>query len=127
MQRKEATTLPGGERRRFDERSARDNREARPDAHPETVLSTTEARQASPRRMNLRVLIGSLVLMGVLGFALTIAFWGSAPEAPVPTATAPAPEPGSAPVTAPVQAPAQIPAQSPAAAPATPTPTQPAN
>ncbi|HMN36940.1 MAG TPA: hypothetical protein PKD49_04400 [Hyphomicrobium sp.] len=44
---------------------------------PQTVLTPTEARQGSRRRMNLRVLVVSLVLLGVIGLALTTAF---APE-----------------------------------------------
>jgi hypothetical protein len=41
---------------------------------PKTVLTPTEARQGSRRVMNLRVLVVSLVLLGVLGLALTAAF-----------------------------------------------------
>jgi hypothetical protein len=41
---------------------------------PKTVLTPTEARQGSRRFMNLRVLVVSLVLLGVLGLALTAAF-----------------------------------------------------
>jgi hypothetical protein len=40
------------------------------DRHPAEVLTTTEARQASPRRMNLYVLIGSLVLALVAAVVL---------------------------------------------------------
>lgn len=50
-------------------------------AHREgEVFSTTEARQASPKTMNMRVLVASMLILAVLGFALTAAFWGSAPE-----------------------------------------------
>lgn len=44
------------------------------------VLTPTEARQASPRRMNLRVLVTSLVIIGAAGLALTAAYWGTAVE-----------------------------------------------
>lgn len=40
----------------------------------DTVLTPTEARQGSRRFMNLRVLVVSLVLIGVLGLALMTAF-----------------------------------------------------
>ena len=39
------------------------------------VLTLTEARQASPRRMNLRVLAISLVALAMLGLGLTSVFW----------------------------------------------------
>jgi len=45
------------------------------------VLGPTEARQASPQRMNLRVLIGSLLLATVVGGALVAAFWYATPPA----------------------------------------------
>ncbi len=45
------------------------------------VLGPTEARQASPQRMNLRVLIGSLLLATVVGGALLAAFWYATPPA----------------------------------------------
>ncbi|MGE0054201.1 MAG: hypothetical protein AB7S74_08335 [Hyphomicrobium sp.] len=51
-------------------RGVRDNH--RPDS--DTVLTPTEARQGSRRFMNLRVLVVSLVLIGVLGLALMTAF-----------------------------------------------------
>jgi hypothetical protein len=44
------------------------------------VLTPTQARQGSPRRMNLRVLVTSLVIIGALGLALTAAYWGAAVE-----------------------------------------------
>ena len=44
------------------------------------VLTPTEARQGSPRRTNLRVLVTSLVIIGALGLALTAAYWGTAVE-----------------------------------------------
>ncbi len=37
-------------------------------------ITTTEARQASPRRMNLRVLVGSMILAIVAGGMLYAAF-----------------------------------------------------
>ena len=45
-----------------------------------TVLTPTEARQASPRRMNLRVLVVSLAVLAAVGLALTAAYWGTAVE-----------------------------------------------
>ena len=63
---------------------------------PQEVLTTTEARQASPRRLNLRVLILSLVLAIAAGAALYALFYGgdtpaSTPD-PAPTEqTAPGP------------------------------------
>ncbi len=44
------------------------------------VLSTTQARQGSPRRTNLRVLIVSMVVLAAVGLALTVAYWGTAVE-----------------------------------------------
>jgi hypothetical protein len=41
------------------------------------VLTTTEARQASPRKLNFRVLIGSLLLAAVAAMILYAAFYGS--------------------------------------------------
>lgn len=63
---------------------------------PQEVLTTTEARQASPRRLNFRVLVMSLVLAIVAGVALYTVFYAgntqvSTPE-PAPTQpTAPGP------------------------------------
>lgn len=90
---------------------------------PKTVLTPTEARQGSRRFMNLRVLVVSLVLLGVLGLALTAAF---VPEeeaqvektatetvAPAPSASKTAPEATSPPPDAtPAAPPAQPPASS---------------
>jgi hypothetical protein len=59
---------------------------------PKTVLTPTEARQASPRRMNFRVLVVSLALLFVIGVALTAAFWGSAPQNDNPTPEASPPD-----------------------------------
>jgi hypothetical protein len=42
-------------------------------------LTPTEARQGSPRRMNLRVLIGSLTLMLIAGLLFYV-MWPAAPE-----------------------------------------------
>ncbi|MEQ1719051.1 MAG: hypothetical protein ABL907_24205 [Hyphomicrobium sp.] len=82
---------------------------------PQTVLTTTESRQASPRRMNLRVLVMSLAILAVLGVALTAAFWGSAPqgEAVTPQVTS-SPSTTTAPATAPTTAPSPDPAPAPA-------------
>jgi len=59
------------------------------------VLTTTEARQASPRRLNFRVLIASLLLAVVAAGALYGVFYGGGTEmstpGPAPTQTAPAP------------------------------------
>jgi hypothetical protein len=70
------------------------------------VLSTTEARQGSPKRTNLRVLIVSMVVLAAVGLALTVAYWGTAVEdhailpgnAPQGSVSSPAPEaPGTVP------------------------------
>ena len=45
-----------------------------------TVLSPTDARQASPRRMNLRVLITSLFVLAIIGTALMLAYQNTAVE-----------------------------------------------
>lgn len=87
---------------------------------PKTVLTPTEARQGSRRLMNLRVLVVSLVLLGLLGLALTTAF---VPEeeaqvektatetvAPPPPASQTAPEATPAPAAPPAQTPASPPA-----------------
>lgn len=93
---------------------------------PKTVLTPTEARQGSRRFMNLRVLVVSLVLLGILGLALTTAF---VPEeearmektatetvAPPPAGTQTAPEAASpAAETSPAAPPTQAPAASPPA------------
>lgn len=77
---------------------------------PPEVLDPTEARQASPQRMNFRVLSGSLLLAAIVGAALVTAFWyvtppamdrssgGSQAVAPgtPPELTAPGPEPSAA-------------------------------
>ena len=63
---------------------------------PQEVLTTTEARQASPRKMNLVVLIASLSLAVVAAIGLYTIFYGgntqmSTPD-PAPThQTAPGP------------------------------------
>ncbi len=43
------------------------------------TLEPTEARQASPRKMNLRVLIGSMALAVVVGVILVTGFWRATP------------------------------------------------
>lgn len=70
------------------------------------ILSTTEARQGSPRQTNLRVLIVSLVVLAAAGLAFTVAYYGTAVEdhsIPAGEATSPALAPESS---APAQAPA---------------------
>lgn len=44
------------------------------------VLSTTDARQGSPKQGNLRVLIVSMVVLAAVGLALIVAYWGTAVE-----------------------------------------------
>lgn len=56
------------------------NRKPAREGDDSVVLTPTESRQASPRRMNFRVLIISLVIMFAVGLALTVAFWGTAEE-----------------------------------------------
>ena len=63
---------------------------------PQEVLTTTEARQGSPRRLNFRVLTVSLILAIVAGAALYTMFYaGDTPAStpdPAPTQqTAPGP------------------------------------
>ncbi|MBL8883919.1 MAG: hypothetical protein JNL45_12805 [Hyphomicrobium sp.] len=86
---------------------------------PKTVLTPTEARQGSRRVMNLRVLVVSLVLLGVLGLALTAAFAPEEEAQVEKTATETVAPPPSAPQTATEAAPA-APAAPPAEAPAPP-------
>jgi hypothetical protein len=71
-----------------------------------TVLEPTDARQASPRRMNLRVLIGSMLGLAVIGSVLLFIFFKATPAgmdsrptgAETPPSTAPAaPSPATAP------------------------------
>jgi hypothetical protein len=47
----------------------------------EIVLDTTEARQASPRRMNLRVLFWSMLAAAIIGFVMVSMFWKATPPA----------------------------------------------
>jgi hypothetical protein len=44
------------------------------------TLDPTEARQANPRKMNLRVLLASLGLAAVLGAILVVSFWQTTPS-----------------------------------------------
>lgn len=44
------------------------------------VLNPTQARQASPRMGNFRVLVVSLAVLAAVGIALTAAYWGTAVE-----------------------------------------------
>jgi hypothetical protein len=61
---------------------------------PQEVLTPTESRQASPRRLNLRVLAGSLILAVIAGAALYTLFYAG--DTPVST-----PDPAPAQQTAP--------------------------
>ncbi len=45
------------------------------------VLQPTDARQASPRKANFRVLIVSMALAAVVGFALVAGYWKTTPTA----------------------------------------------
>lgn len=90
-----------------------------------TVLTPTEARQGSRRVMNLRVLVVSLVLLGILGLALTTAFVPEEEARVEKTATETAAPPPPVPQTAPEAASpapqgAPVPAAPPAAAPTSP-------
>jgi len=63
---------------------------------PQKVLTPTEARQGSPRRLNFRVLTVSLILAIVAGAALYTMFYGgdtpaSTPDAAPTQQTAPGP------------------------------------
>jgi hypothetical protein len=89
-------------------------------------LEPTEARQASPRKMNFRVLIASMVLAVAVGIVLVAGFWHETPprvdassggnpsqntqQAPQPPAT-PQPGAGGAPEVTP--SPTTPPSQSP--------------
>jgi hypothetical protein len=66
--------------------------------HEGEVLTPTEARQGSPRRLNLRVLVASMVLAVVVAGIIYYAIYafptseiGVPAEAPAPTATPPNP------------------------------------
>ncbi len=55
-----------------------------PDRNPRArreVLEPTDARQASPRKMNFRVLIFSMTLALVVGVVLVGGFWHTTPAA----------------------------------------------
>ena len=43
-------------------------------ANMQERINTTDARQASPRKMNLRVLLGSLMLALLAGYALYVGY-----------------------------------------------------
>ncbi len=43
------------------------------------VLEPTDARQASPRKMNLRVLFASLTIAAIAGIVLVAGFWNTTP------------------------------------------------
>lgn len=49
-------------------------------AHEREILTPTEARQASPRRMNLRVLVTSLLLAVVAAALVYSYFFANTPE-----------------------------------------------
>lgn len=75
------------------------------DREDRRVVSTTDARQGSPRQTNLRVLVVSMVVLAAIGLALTVAYWGTAVEdhaivpgnAPEAATSAPAPQAPSTP------------------------------
>ena len=66
----------------------------------EPVLTPTEARQASPRRLNLRVLVGSM-LMAVIVAAILYYLIYENPNSPIGMPKQPPPEPGAASETTP--------------------------
>lgn len=72
------------------------------------VLTTTEARQGSPRRLNFRVLTTSLIFAVIAGALLYALFYRDmaqiSPPAPEPAATAPT-ESAAPPETTPAPAP----------------------
>ena len=49
------------------------------DPRSRRVLDPTEARQASPRKMNFRVLLASMALAVVVGVVLVANFWNETP------------------------------------------------
>jgi len=56
------------------------------------VLTPTEARQASPRRLNFRVLVASLIIAVLVAAGLYTLYYGSlAPPAPEPAPAPPSP------------------------------------
>ena len=70
-----------------------DKRQPRPNLHPtKPPLDPTEARQASPRRMNFRVLMASMAIAEVLGLLLVTMFATSTPPS---IDSSSAPQPGS--------------------------------
>lgn len=71
-------------------------------------IDPTDVRQASPRRMNLRVLVTSLVALAILGAVMLIVFSRSTPPGlggvlPGPAPTTPAAVPAPPPAPAPAQ------------------------
>lgn len=70
------------------------------------TLSPTEARQASPRRLNFRVLVASLLMAVVVGAVLYAVFYGGQTQMS-------SPEPATAPSTAPVEPTPTTPAPNP--------------
>lgn len=84
-------------------------------ADPRIVLDTTDARQASPKRSNLRVLVGSLTGIAILGAVLLFVFFRATPagmdatptgaEAPASSAPSASTATPPAPPVAPVQTP----------------------
>jgi hypothetical protein len=67
------------------------------------VLTPTESRQASPRRLNLRVLLGSMLMAIVVGAVLYVFVYGypestiGMPETPPAASDGPAPAPTTTP------------------------------
>lgn len=65
-------------------------------AEPQEVVSTTEARQGSPRKMNLVVLVVSMSMAVIAAFGLYVIFYGgntlmSTPDPAPSQQTAPGP------------------------------------
>jgi hypothetical protein len=50
-------------------------------AHEREVLTPTEARQASPRRLNFRVLVTSLLLAFIAAAIIYVVFYSRTPQA----------------------------------------------
>ena len=86
-------------------------------ADDEIVLDTMQARQASPRRMNLRVLLWSMLAAALIGFVMVSMFWKATPPAmdaqtPAAATSVQKPVDQTAPI---VPAPADVPANTPQA------------
>lgn len=71
-----------------------------PNASSDGMLTPTEVRQASPRLTNFRVLIASLVTLGVIGAGLLAAFYATSSQ-PAVQVSAPPAQPSQVPATTP--------------------------